>query len=140
MLGFVVDSVSTLLAAAAILLYIYFWHKDKTSNSYVAFDSMYLEILKTGIDNPSLRDEVFTQNYTNAENDKRIQYEVYAYICWNFCETLYDQGDSGLMKTWGVVIQEENRLHRTWFEQPSTQSKFKPEFREYILKHFPANA
>jgi hypothetical protein len=134
--GFVVDSASTLLAASAVLLYIIFWFKDKADNNYETFDSTYLEILKTGMEYPFFRDPDFTKNYHSQDKEDRLRYEIYAFICWNFCETIYDQGDDELMKTWGVVIQEENRLHRKWFEQPENREKFKKQFHDYIRSNF----
>jgi hypothetical protein len=136
--GFIVDSASTLLAAAAVLLYIIFWFRDKTDNSYESFDSTYLEILKSGIEHPYFRDPDFTENYKSEDKDSRLRYEIYAFICWNFCETIYDKGDEELMKTWGVVIYEENRLHRIWFEQPENNTKFKQDFLDYIRSNFPS--
>ena len=134
----VIGSVSTLLSATAILLYIILWFKEKSDNNYEVFDSTYLEILKTGIEHPYCRNIEFTQQYKNHTNSEEIiRYEIYAFICWNFCETLYDKGDEELMKTWSVVIDTENLLHRAWFNQPENAPKFKDEFRDYIQKQYP---
>lgn len=134
----IVDGVAAILAAVAILLYISFWYRDKANNSYTIFDQNYLEILKLGIEHPRFRDPAFTLDYQHtADREARIRYETYAFICWNFCETVFDKGDSDLMETWGVVIGTENGLHRKWFDQPENQVKFKDSFREYITKNFP---
>jgi hypothetical protein len=135
-LNFVVSSLSTLLAAIAILLYIVLWFKDKTQNNYDVFDAVYLDILKTGMDNPEFRNPAYTRNYKNLADNDKIRYETYAFICWNFCETIVDKGDKNLMKTWGVVIETENALHRTWFDSPENRSKFKEEFISYILQNY----
>lgn len=136
----IVDGVAAILAAVAILLYITFWFRDKTNNSYTIFDQNYLEILKLGIEHPRFRDKAFTSNYDKQpDHEERIRYETYAYICWNFCETIVDKGDAILMETWGVVIETENNLHRKWFDQPENTGKFKDAFRDYIHQKFPAN-
>jgi hypothetical protein len=134
----VVGSVSTLLSAIAILLYILLWFKEKSDNNYEVFDNTYLEILKTGIEHPLFRDSSFTSTYKQSGmREEVIRYEIYAFICWNFCETLYDKGDEELMKTWSVVIDTENALHRTWFDQPENAPKFKEEFRVFVQGKYP---
>ena len=60
------DSLSTILAAAAIFLYIIFWFKDKTSNDYDVFDNLYLDLLKTGMEYPKFRDIAKTNKYKSA--------------------------------------------------------------------------
>lgn len=136
----VVSSTATILAGIAILLYIIMWHKDKSVNSYDTFDATYLDILKTGMENPSFRNPILTNNYLNSfsENEK-IKYEIYAFISWNFCETIFDKGDNELMKTWSVVIDVENSLHRKWFDNPDNTNKFKESFRLNIQNNLPVN-
>ena len=136
----VVSSTATILAAIAILLYIILWYKDKSDNSYDIFDATYLDILKTGMENPSFRNPVLTNDYLNSfsENEK-IKYEIYAFITWNFCETIFDKGDDELMKTWSVVIDIENSLHRKWFDNPENTKKFKESFRLNIQNNLPAD-
>lgn len=136
----VVSSTATILAAIAILLYIILWYKEKSSNSYDNFDAIYLDILKTGMENPSFRNSILTNDYLNKfSGDEKIKYEIYAFISWNFCETIIDQGDVELMKTWFVVIETENSLHRKWFDNPENFAKFKESFRKHIQDILPIN-
>jgi hypothetical protein len=129
----VVSSTATILAAIAILLYIIIWYKDKSNNSYEIFDATYLDILKTGMENPSFRNPELTNNYLIAfSGDEKIKYEIYAFISWNFCETIFDKKDNDLMKTWSVVLEVENGLHRKWFDNPENQIKFKKSFKNYV--------
>jgi len=131
----IVDSVATLLAAAAILIYVIFWFRDKTTNSYDVFDATYMELLKIAMDNPSFRNPEMTQDYETAfSGDQKIRYELYAFMCWNFCETIFDKQDKELMKTWSVIIESESKLHLVWFANPENNNKFKRSFKEYILK------
>lgn len=136
----VVSSTATILAAIAILLYIILWYKDKSNNSYDVFDATYLGILKSGMKNPSFRNSILTNDFENSfSGNKKIKYEIYAFMSWNFCETIYDNGNDELMKTWSVVIDTENALHRKWFDHPESISKFKESFRLYIAKAYPVN-
>ena len=133
--GFVVDSLSAILAAIAILLYIIFWYKEKTSNNYDVFDSLYLDLLKTGLEFPSFRNKNETIIYQEKfQGNELIQYDIYAYISWNFIETILDKGDDHLMVTWLPAIKLEASLHEKWFFQPENQLKFKPLFVEQVKK------
>jgi hypothetical protein len=130
-----VSSTATILAAIAILLYVIIWYKDKSSNSYDTFDATYHDILKTGMENPSFRNPVLTNDYLNSfSGDEKIRYEIYAYLTWNFCETIFDKGDKELMKTYSVVLEHENSLHRKWFDHPENQNKYKESFKNFISK------
>ena len=133
--GFVVDSLSAILAAIAILLYIIFWYKEKTSTNYDIFDSLYLDLLKTGLEFPSFRNKNETIIYQEKfQGNELIQYDIYAYISWNFIETILDKGDDHLMVTWLPAIKLEASLHEKWFFQPENQLKFKPLFVEQVKK------
>jgi hypothetical protein len=128
-----VDSLSTILAAIAVLLYVIIWRRDKISNTYDVFDSLYLDILKIGIEEPHLRDSKLTINYKAAYNENElIQYESYAFICWNFIETIYDRGDEELYETWVGVLETEYKLHRAWFFMPENQVRFKEKFKKFV--------
>lgn len=128
-----VDSLSTILAACAILLYIIIWKKDKSTSAYDVFDGLYLDILKTGIEHPHLRDLQRTADYKHAFNhQERLQYEAYAFICWNFIETIYDRGDDELYVTWVGVLETEFKLHQAWFYMPDNQGKFKESFKNFV--------
>jgi hypothetical protein len=133
--GFIVDSLSAILAAVAILLYIIFWYKEKTSTNYDIFDSLYLDLLKTGLEFPSFRNKKETIIYQEKfQGNELIQYDIYAYISWNFIETILDKGDDNLMVTWLQAIKLEASLHEKWFFQPENQLKFKPLFIEQVKK------
>lgn len=133
--GFVVDSLSAILAAIAILLYIVFWYKEKTSNNYDVFDSLYVDLLKTGLEFPSFRNKNETIIYLEKfQGNELIQYDIYAYLSWNFIETILDKGNDKLLITWLPVIKLEASLHEKWFFQPENQLKFKPLFVEQVNK------
>jgi hypothetical protein len=92
------------------------------------------------MENPSFRNSALTNDYLNKfSGDEKIKYEIYAFITWNFCETIIDKGDVELMKTWFVVIETENSLHRKWFDNPENSAKFKESFRKHIQSILPVN-
>lgn len=133
---FIVNSLATLLAAIAILVYILFWYREKTSDDYDVFDSMYMELLKLGMEYPSFRNPDITNTYQHSLNgDEKVRYELYAFMCWNFCETIFDKGDKKLMNTWSVIIESESQLHAKWFEQAENRKRFKDSFCVYIFKN-----
>jgi hypothetical protein len=132
-LNFVVGSTSTLLSAFAIYLYIVLWKKDKTDGSYDVFDSFYKDILFKGMEHPELRNPTYTKDYQNKFSDNElVRYETYAFLTFNFCETLYDRGNENLLHTWQDVIFVEMHLHSNWLNHPDNQKKYKKEFLDFL--------
>jgi hypothetical protein len=89
------------------------------------------------MENPTFRNSDLTNSYLSSfSGDERIKYEIFAFISWNFCETIFDKGDKELMKTWSVVIDAENELHRKWFDNPENSKKYKESFRNFISENY----
>lgn len=101
---------------------------------YSDLDRLYAEILRLAIDKPHLRSpapivsdsEVLSRGYTPYPNsnsgaddlaDRNLQYEAYAFMVWNFIETIRDRcaDNEDLKGTWGPVVGAENAVHRGWF-------------------------
>jgi hypothetical protein len=110
---------------------------DLEASYYAQLDSMYFDLLKLALERPHL-----TCPDTIIEVQERQQYDIYAYMVWNFIETIYDrcEGDNGLEVTWHPVIEAENRLHRKWFDDKRNEHKFKVPFRKFIHKRWPVVA
>ncbi len=110
---------------------------DLEASYYAELDSMYFDLLKIALEHPHL-----TCPDTMTEAKQRQQYDLYAYMVWNFIETIYDrcEGENGLEVTWHPVIEAENRLHRKWFDEKKNEHKFKVPFREFIHTHWPVAA
>ena len=125
------------LIGGAFSIYSYF--RNKAIEAYTNLDALYLEVLKFGIANPRFADASLTRDYhSKFSGDERQKYELYAFIAWNVCETIYDRRrNKAVLKSWCPIIKTENNLHRAWFDDPKNHSKFKPEFRRYILENFP---
>ena len=122
---------------AFITLAISLWHFRKTlkesnkaigSADYSELDQFYAEILKMAIERPYLRApapirddadalEADYRAYPQGSEEKHGQYDAYAYIVWNFLETIHDRcwNNQELKGTWEPVIAAENRIHRGWF-------------------------
>lgn len=115
----------------------------ETSRSvhYSELDSMYLQILTMAVNEPHLRrpKELDSVEIVQAE-----QYETYAFIVWNFIETIHDRCEKGseLRATWAPAIDAEHGLHREWFVRESTPydelkaPKFCLPFCDFIWRSF----
>jgi hypothetical protein len=134
----IADMAASLLAAVAIVLSVWIYYKIRREKAYENFDITYLDLLKIAMDYPMFRDANVTLNYNEElEGELLIRYKIYAFMCWNFCETIVDRGDKNLLETWNVVIETENKLHRRWFDEYENHDKFKASFRKYINQKLP---
>lgn len=129
-------SVGISLVALAISLYTF--RAQRRESSYSDIDGTYAQILKLAVQTPFLRDRRRTSCYfLLAEDDEyRLQYEAYAFMCWNLLETIFDrQADArahlGVSNTWLPVIEEENRLHFHWFCR--NLRLFKGQFQGFVM-------
>lgn len=144
MLAFEIPPIALSTAALIVSLVggvfsIYSYFRSKAIEAYANLDALYLEVLKLAIANPSFADASATRHYRSKfDGEQKQKYELYAFIAWNVCETIYDRRrNKTVLKSWSPIIKTENDLHRAWFEAPENHSKFKPEFRRYILENFP---
>ena len=103
---------------------------------YAELDRVYFELLKIGLEKP----ELLTYP-TSPDPAKEGQYGAYAFMVWNFVETIFDrcQGWSKrrLRETWFPIIAAENALHRAWFDQPENRRRFKPRFVQFVEAQYP---
>ena len=112
--------------------------QEAHAKNYTELDKAYDALLKDAAANPDFRDPEFAQKYSDykkIEGDKyklAQQYEIYAFRCMNFCETIFDTCDKKLRKTWNCIIKTESKLHSAWFKQPENRERFKEEFKKYV--------
>jgi hypothetical protein len=103
---------------------------------YAELDRVYFELLKIGLEQPELLSFPASPNPAKAG-----AYGAYAFMVWNFVETIYDrcQGWSKrrLRETWYPIIAAENALHRVWFDAPENRRRFKQRFVQFIEAHYP---
>ena len=126
---------SSLLAGMALLVSIYTYLRSVKFRHYAELDKGYFDLLAMAVDKPFLR----TPGALESE-EQRLAYDSYAYMVWNFLETVRDRCMSNveLRETWFPVIDAENRVHRAWFDAPENRHKFKESFLGYIRSQYPA--
>jgi len=103
---------------------------------YAELDRVYFELLKIGLERPDLL------SFPAAPDPAKAgQYGAYAFMVWNFVETIFDrcQGWSKrrLRETWYPIIAAENARHREWFELPENRRRFKQRFVRFIEAQYP---
>lgn len=134
--------ISSIAAGIAVLVSILTWRRTSRIASYADIDSLYLELLKLGFAYPRFTEPNLTKDYKNRfKGDELLSYQIYAFISWNICETIYDRcgkgKDKDLWCTWEPVIVAENKVHRKWFDDPENFHKFKGEFKQYMNANYP---
>jgi hypothetical protein len=126
------------------------WSFTKTLRDayYAELDRVYFELLKIGLEKPELliyptsaASPTSPTSPTSPDPAKAGQYGAYAFMVWNFLETIFDrcQGWSKrrLRETWFPIIAAENDLHRAWFELPENRRRFKQRFVQFIEAQYP---
>ncbi|MGH7437131.1 MAG: hypothetical protein ACRENE_15765 [Polyangiaceae bacterium] len=102
---------------------------------YAELDRVYFELLRIGLERPYLRAAL-----PPADPARASEYEAYAFMVWNFLETVVDRCDStsnpSLRETWFPIVATEGALHRAWFDLPENKDKFKKRFRQFIEKNY----
>ena len=132
--------VAQALGSVAIVLTLFYsvWSFTTTLRDayYAELDRVYFELLKIGLERPALL--AFP---TSPDPAKAREYDAYAFMVWNFVETVFDrcQGWSKrrLRETWYPVIAAENARHREWFDVPENRRKFKAHFSKFIDGQYP---
>lgn len=103
---------------------------------YAELDRVYSELLRIALERPYLLDYP-----TSPDPSRQREYDAYAFMVWNFVETIFDRcqgwGKKSLRETWYPIIEAENALHRKWFDLPANRSKFKQNFCRFIERRYP---
>ncbi|ERJ11912.1 GNAT family N-acetyltransferase [Haloplasma contractile] len=132
-----ISIVSAVIAFMSVGISLYLYRQSRRDTSYLDIDKHYLDLLKIGLDYPDLREYTKTSLFykLDDEDDYKKRYNIYAYMCWNLVETIYDRqkdrkGQFKLSETWLPVMLEENRLHYTWYKH--NIRLFKAEFQRFV--------
>lgn len=136
-----VQAVAETVAAVGIVFTLFYsiWSFTRALRDgyYAELDRVYFELLKIALERPYLLEFPAT-----PDPSKQREYDAYAFMVWNFVETVFDRcqgwGKKRLRDTWYPVIKAENDLHRKWFDVPTNRSKFKQHFCQFIERQFPA--
>ena len=128
-LGAIAQGIASILAIAALLYSMTTFRRSLKTSHYTELDRMYFDLLKLAVEKSHLGNPK-----SSRTDEQKAEYEVYAYMVWNFLETIYDRcaRDEHLCVTWYPVVDAENRLHREWFDRADNKHKFKQEFHDFI--------
>lgn len=132
--------ISTAIAILSLIISIILTVNAKKRESYFTIDNQYKELLDLGLQYPKLRNPIISANYhklKDSDPDTFNQYQSYAYMIWNFLESIYDFASSSkkssLFNTWGPVLYEENKIHFKWFLDH--KYLFKDSFQKFVLEY-----
>jgi len=128
-LGAIAQGFASILAIVALIYSMTTFRKSLQISHYTELDSMYFELLKAALEKPHLNNPAATRS-----EDQKIEYDIYAFMVWNFLEAIYDRCEKNkrLCCTWYPVIDAENQKHREWFDHPDNKPKFKDDFHVFI--------
>lgn len=120
---------ASILSVVAVIYSMTTFKKSLTTSHYGELDNMYFELLKIAMDKPHV-----AMLDTPRDAQQEAEYNIYAFMIWNFLEAIYDRSKDGqaLCDTWYPIIDAEMQLHLAWFESPQNTPKFKDEFVEFI--------
>ncbi len=135
----VISVISVFIAFFSLGISLYIYKLSRVDSSYLDIDNQYKELLKLGMETTDLRNYAKTSKFYKIDDDDdfKKKYAIYAYMCWNLVETIYDRqkdthGRFHLSETWVPVMFEENRLHYSWFKH--NLRLFKREFQNFVTE------
>ena len=132
------EAIGSVMAVMIAVLAVAFssrqFRKSMRITHYDALDALYLNLLRSGLEKPHLR-----QPNAHRTPEETAEYEIYAHMAWCVAETIFDhaENDPELMSVWFSAIEIENGLHRDWFERDDNSQKFRIEFRNFVRSKFP---
>jgi hypothetical protein len=137
MANYILSGISALFALFSVFIAYYVYKSNSVDTSYLDIDKQYADLLKLSLDEADFRNYEATSMFYKLDqtNIFKKKYHIYANLCWNLVETIYDRqkdkkGRFRISETWLPVIFEENRLHYTWFKH--NVRLFKPDFQKFV--------
>lgn len=123
--------IATTLAIFALIYSMRTYRKTMQIVHYGEIDKMYFEILKEALAKPHL-----VRKNMERSAEQEVEYDIYAFIVWNFLESIYDRCmlDTDLQKTWFPIIEAERKIHLAWIQEHENRTKFKADFLSFIDK------
>lgn len=128
-LGTIAETIASIASIGALFYSIVTFRKFLMINHYTELDSAYRELLRLVMDRPHLATPAAL-----ADDRQRGEYDMYAFMLWNYLETIYDRCEKNhkLRETWYPIIATEMQIHGNWFAEQRNQPKFKEAFRRFI--------
>lgn len=123
------------VSALAVFLSYLTYRRTNEIEDYRDIDTRYNELLALGMSHPDFVNPEKTQSYeAEFQDDKKRQYELFAYMWWNICETIFDRkAEARFWNTWQTALRTADELHGTYLKNLKKLGRFKPEFRDYII-------
>jgi hypothetical protein len=104
--------------------------RQRSTEHYREVDEMYFQLLCLVLHEPKLGKPA------QAMADPLVaeKYPAYAFMMWNFLETVSDRcdGDAELEVTWQRVLETEGLLHKAWFNDAKNREPFKDSFVTFM--------
>jgi hypothetical protein len=140
--GVIAEALGSIGIVFTLLYSVWSFTRTLRDAYYAELDRVYFELLKIGLERPELLTyPTSPTSLASPDPAKAGQYGAYAFMVWNFLETIYDrcQGWSKrrLRETWFPIIAAENDLHRAWFELPENRRRFKQRFVQFVEAQYP---
>lgn len=128
-LGGMGDAVGGIIGASALLYSMIVYKESVMLSHYSELDATYAGLLEKAIEHPH-----FVAANPERDATEKVQYDLYAFMVWNFIETIVDrcQNNKSLNETWSPIVLVEAKKHYAWFIKPENEDKFKASFRSYI--------
>jgi len=126
------SAIGQLIAIPSLVYAAVSFSRGARMQHYEKVDEMYSELLRAALAAPHL-----TAPSKCTTEDQKSEYDTYAFMVWNFLETVYDRcrDDADLMVTWRPIIEHEASKHHAWLCCPRNQSRFKAPFLTYIWEN-----
>lgn len=125
----IMSILATMMAIFALIYSMRTYRKTMQIVHYGEIDKMYFEILKEALAKPHL-----VRQGIERDVEQETEYTIYAFIVWNFLESIYDRCmlDAELKTTWFPIIEAERSIHLAWIQQEENRAKFKMDFLRFI--------
>lgn len=120
------DMVAAIMLIATIVIAIYSFipnikiiSQSARFAHYAELDQSYMDLLKLSLADPDLRNPPSDLKWPCNDEEKKKKYEIYAFMVWNFVETIRDRccDDEDLIAIWDPIIHLEYEIHGAWFRQ-----------------------
>lgn len=127
----VINAITALITLTAVVSTMMIFRNQIASEHYGEIDKIYFELLHILVTRPHLRNT----EAAHAANAKE-EYDAFAFMMWNFVETIYDRCDGrpALERTWQPIVEVEGVNHLDWMLQPENVVKFKSAFLEFLAR------
>lgn len=122
-------AIGQFIAFPALLFAAWTFFRAAKIQHYDDLDDMYADLLKAALDKPYLRSPKKCESEAQRE-----EYSIYAFMIWNFLETIFDRigSDSDLKTTWMPIVIYEADTHREWFHTLTHHCRFKESFHKQM--------